>query len=235
MFALAVEWGLCEQNPVEGMRLYKEDERPMRILSMVEEVKLLEEASDHLRPIIRLALHTGMRKTELVELQWEQVDMYHRTITIKKSKSGKVRYIPMDDLVWNQLHTMPGNQERGPVFRWRGHSIAKVHKAFLGAVTRAKIPHIRFHDLRHTYATRMLRSGVNPRTVQTILGHASIKTTERYMHVLDTDLHEAAFKMQLKIYGKPQETEAPHLGVIDGGKSKTEVAQKSPKETRPKK
>jgi len=97
MFYLAISWGRCESNPVVGVALFKQSEHKERILTHEEEKKLLEASPDHLRPIIVTALQTGMRYRELLDLTWDCVDLENGYIRIKESKSGKGRYIPIND------------------------------------------------------------------------------------------------------------------------------------------
>lgn len=182
VFNLATEWGHKVENPVDSARFFKIDERPMRVLTVDEENKLCKHAAPHLAPMIRVAVNTGMRRGELFALCWEAVDVYHRIITIKQSKSGRVRYIPINDVVQNNLRLLPGSHEHGHVFKYEGEPIHDIKTAFAGAVRRAEIPECRFHDLRHTFATRLVLAGVDLPTVKELLGHASITTTMRYAH-----------------------------------------------------
>jgi integrase len=182
LFNLAIEWTDLHDNPVDGVRFFKEPERAIRVLSGDEEKKLYKHCAEHLAPIICIALNTGMRRGELLGLCWEAVDLHQKIITVKQSKSGRVRHIPINDMAWNVLRSLPGSHDSGPVFKFRGESILNVKKAFRRAVERAKIPYCRFHDLRHTFATRMVLAGVDLPTVKDLMGHANINTTMRYAH-----------------------------------------------------
>jgi integrase len=146
-----------------------------------EERKLIEASAPHFKPVIVVAINTGMRRGELLGLQWEQVDLQSRTITVKQSKSGRVRHVPLNKTAQQALSELPGLHE-GQVFRYRGLPINDVKTAFLKAVKRAGIPCCRFHDLRHTFATRLVLAGVDLATVKELMGHASISTTMRYAH-----------------------------------------------------
>ena len=89
--------------------------------------------------VVLCALHTGMRRGELLALEWPAVDLHTKVITVKHSKSGKVRHVPLNDLAWNYLHALPGNHERGAVFTYSGHVISDIKTAFNATVRRAGI------------------------------------------------------------------------------------------------
>ena len=179
MFNLAVRWGFLEKSPVTGIKPFKEDERPMRVLSVEEERALCASAADHLRPVIITALNTGMRKGELLSLRWDAVDLRGRKITVKYSKAGKVLHIPINDLLLETLRGLKNEGDRGAVFTYGGKPIGDTKTAFRMAVRRSGIRPCRFHDLRHTFATRLVLGGVDLATVKELMGHASITTTMR--------------------------------------------------------
>jgi len=181
MFSSAVSWELLEKNPTAGIKLYREEQTVLRVLTFDEETRLFAAAAPHLRPIIAIALNTGMRRGELLSLKWEQVDLRRGIITVSKSKSGKVRDIPINKPARQalfELHT----RRSGPVFSFRGNPIASVTKSFNTATRSAEIENFRFHDLRHTFATRLVEAGVDLPTVKELMGHSNITTTMRYAH-----------------------------------------------------
>ena len=135
-----------------------------------------------------------MRRGELLNLQWEQVDLPSGTITVKHSKSGRVRHVPLNKTALEALDGIPGPYE-GYVFRYRGSPIQDVKTAFLKAVKRAGIPRCRFHDLRHSFATRLVLAGVDLATVKELMGHASISTTMRYAHPSPPHKREAVARL----------------------------------------
>ena len=182
MFNLAVEWGFLEKSPVAGVKALKEDEHPMRVLSSSEEEALLEAAAGHLKPIIVAALNTGMRKGELLSMRWRSVDLRRRVVTVEVSKAGKVRHIPINGRLLTELKPLRKRGASGYVFRFNGNPIKDIKTAFLKAVRRSKIKPCRFHDLRHTFATRLVLAGVDLATVKELMGHSSISTTMRYAH-----------------------------------------------------
>lgn len=152
-----------------------------------------------LRPICIVALHTGMRKGEILSLKWTQVDLFGRTVHVVEGKTEQSRrFIPMNDTLHN-LFLALWRKRRGqlvfPSPRVSGQKIVDHKKGFAKAVRLADIAHIRFHDLRHTFATRLLRLGVDLVTVQKLLGHSKITTTARYAHSLFNDKMNAVMQL----------------------------------------
>ena len=182
MLTLARKWGVIAENPAADVSLYRETQRTFETLSEADEPALLEACAPHLRPLVVVALNTGMRRGELLALKWEHVDLSKRLITITRSKSGKVRYIPINDTVCDALKGID-LPHTGAVFRFRGKPItSNIRRAWEGAVKRVGTPRLRFHDLRHMFATRLVLAGVDLVTVKELMGHASITTTMRYAH-----------------------------------------------------
>lgn len=181
MFNLAIVWGKAEKNPIHGVKMFREPERQMRILSPEEQRKLLLASPIHLRELILFALYTGMRRGEILRLRWDAIDAKIQTITVVETKSGRLRRIPINFVVAEVLEGR--RKEKGPfVFTWQGKPFARFNKTWRKAVLAAKIPPIRFHDLRHTFATRLVLAGIDLVTVKELLGHQTIQMTLRYSH-----------------------------------------------------
>ncbi|MCH7549011.1 MAG: site-specific integrase, partial [Candidatus Krumholzibacteriota bacterium] len=109
-------------------------------------------------------------------------DFRERVITVEQSKSGRIRHIPMNKLVRDVLRYLSDASPLGHVFKWHGAAIQRVTTSFRTALQNSGIPRCRFHDLRHTFATRLVLSGIDLVTVKELMGHADITTTMRYAH-----------------------------------------------------
>jgi excisionase family DNA binding protein len=207
MFNKAVEWGRLESSPAARVKKFRENNAPERVLSFEEEKRLLEASPEHLKPVILTALHTGMRRGEILALQWTRVDLKKKTILITKTKGGKDRTIPINDQLYAELVRLKqrnGNSDRvflGPA----GRPLSEIKTAFSAAKKRAKVKGLRFHDLRHTAATRLVEAGVDLITVRDILGHHSVVVTQRYAHTPD-ELKRRAVESLVR---KPAEAEKP--------------------------
>ncbi len=180
------EWGLISDNPAQGIKLLRENGARTRFLDGHEIERLLTASSESFRPILVTALHTGMRKGEILKLKWPDVDFNNSIITIQESKSGKKRMLPMDDTVCETLKVLPSRFKKGYVFPspvGEGKPLYDCRKQFSNTVKQAGIDNFRFHDLRHTFASYLVMSGVDLMTVKELLGHATLTMTMRYSHL----------------------------------------------------
>jgi integrase len=203
LFYLAKRWKLFYgENPVSESGLLQVNNQIERILTIEEQERLINASADHLKPIIWTALCTGMRKTEILTLQWKDVDFENNTITIHQAvaKSKKIRKIPIS----NKLRKILFEQKLKTGFSdyvfltpegkpYSPSNPNALKRAFGMACKRAGIQGLRFHDLRHTFASRSLEGGANIVAVSKILGHAELKTTMRYVHP-DSSLRDAVEK-----------------------------------------
>jgi integrase len=202
IFSLAIDQGLAIQNPCQKVKRLREDNERNRYLSDEEETRLLGVLIGRrksLRPLIVLAIHTGMRRGELLSLRWANVDFARGLIHVMNShreqtKSGHSRSIPMNRIAREQLHSLQmesGNTEYVFVNRRTGEPLTDVKTGFRSACRDAGIDDFRFHDLRHTAATRLGDAGVDARRIMAILGHRCIQTSARYTHATDDGLRRA--------------------------------------------
>lgn len=184
IYFMAIKWGKATTNPMRDVRLFREDNIPERILNKEEIARLLSACSDHCRPIVLTGIHTGMRLGEVLSLKWEQVDLQERMITILHSKNGKVRKIPIDDTLLETLKAQKVKTKSENVFVYfkTGQPLHKIESAWRIALGKAGIPHLRYHDLRHTFASHLVAAGVDLVTVKELLGHSNITMTSRYAH-----------------------------------------------------
>jgi len=145
-------------------------------------------ASPHLKPILLLAYHTGMRKGEILNLKWEQVDLEDGWINLKpeQTKTHEARRIPLHPNVIENLKKI--TQEEEHVFLYKGKPIKEIKKGFKNALKRAGIKDFRFHDLRHTFVTNMRKAGKQDRSIMKITGHKTMSVFLRYDTVDDEDL-----------------------------------------------
>jgi integrase len=216
----AVEWRMLPDNPLRSVKRAKgEDNSRIRFLSPAEEKalrKALETREqvarqrrasaeewraergreafppfgayiDHLQPLILIALNTGMRRGELTSITWQDVDFRAKQVTVRAgyAKSGKARHIQLNSEAMAVLKRWKGRDAKGRVF-----AIASPKTAWAGLMAAAKIEGFRFHDLRHTFASKLVMAGVDLNTVRELLGHGDIKMTLRYAHLAPE--HKAA-------------------------------------------
>lgn len=181
-----VEEGILSANPLGRLRMERERRTKRPVLSLREERLLMAAAPDHLRRIILCALHTGMRRGEILGQRWEDIDFDNRILYVTHSKTpeGEARDIPLTGALYAMLHA--SRRERGPVFTYDGSAIKIVKTTWASTLRRAGIRHIRFHDLRHTANTRMMLAGVLQEVRRELLGHTlrrSRDVNDRYTHI----------------------------------------------------
>ncbi len=173
--------------------------------------------TDHLRPMVLLAMNTGLRRGELFSLTWQQVDLVRAIVTVEgaRAKSGSTRHVPLnaealDALkLWRESADAP----KGLVFPGKtGERLDNVKSAWTRLLVGANIQSFRFHDLRHHFASKLVMAGVDLNTVRELLGHADIKMTLRYAHLAPE--HKAAAVARLV------ETKSPGQGLlnVEGGR-----------------
>ncbi|MEO0301668.1 MAG: site-specific integrase [candidate division WOR-3 bacterium] len=186
IFNKAVEWKILRNNPPK-ITLYKIDNQRVRYLTLEEINSLINISPEPLRSIIIIALNTGMRRGEILNLKWRDIDFKERIITIYDTKNKEKRYVPINDTTINTLLGIKTNSLSEYVFPGKdgkGHiSEHYISHLFEKAVERAGIKDFRFHDLRHTFASYLVMNGVDLKTVQELLGHKTFNMTLRYSHL----------------------------------------------------
>jgi integrase len=208
-FNLAIDWettGVTD-NPARGVKPFQENNKIERYVTQDESLalKLALEQSDNpmLKYIIAFLLVTGARKQEALKARWEDIDLTANVWRIPLSKSGKVRHITLSETAVNFLTLVQGNNAKllGAAYESCPYVFpnAKTLKPFCTifyswdtARKRAGLPEVRIHDLRHTFASTLVNNGVSLYEVQKLLGHAHIRTTERYAHLKQERLQESA-------------------------------------------
>ena len=182
-----IAWRKAQHNPVTQVKLRKEENSRVRFLSEEEETSLLHACGPNLRAIVVTALNTGFRRGELLSLTWSDVDFVRGLITVQAAyaKNGERRTIPINEEVRRLLRDLKGNAENADkVFlNSNGEAYKLVSTVFDEAVERAKITDFHFHDLRHTFASRLIMASNDLRTVQVLMGHKTINMTLRYSHL----------------------------------------------------
>jgi integrase len=150
---------------------------------------------DHMTPMVLVSLNTGVRQGELFSLAWEQVDLTLRTITVlaSHSKGNTTRTIPLNDEALAVMTAIQPKQAAGLVFKSpiSGGRFNNVKKAWAEITKAAKMPDLRWHDLRHDFASQLVMRGVPLFTVQKLLGHANSKMTQRYAKLAPGALADA--------------------------------------------
>ncbi|MBZ5689163.1 MAG: site-specific integrase [Acidobacteriia bacterium] len=176
-------------NPAREIERRKENNIRVRYLLHQEELALRDAISakcpEHL-PELDIALHTGMRRSEQYDCEWGWLNLDRRVLTVPRSKSGEHRHVFLNDtaiaafqLLWRF------SDGKGKVFAhlYRSDKTTGARGWFKQALSDAGVRNFRWHDLRHTFASRLVMAGVDIRTVQDLMGHMDIQVTLRYSHL----------------------------------------------------
>lgn len=201
MLRLARRWGYLDRVP--EIVLPKTPLGRLRYLETDEIARLLDACrasrNPYLAAIVTIALHTGMRKGEILGLEWARVDLSSARITLYHTKSGKPRGVPINRAVYEALIALEpdASQRTGLLFRKRDdRAWGQIRTAFEAALTRAGIAGFRFHDLRHTAASHLVMRGASLQEVKEILGHADLTMTLRYAHLSPAHLRGAVERLE---------------------------------------
>ncbi len=198
MFSYAVQRGYILESPMRYMKnLYVKN--PHRTYLTPEAFPKLWKALRikwH-RDIVSIALLTGLRRKELVDLLWCDIDLKERLSHVRHGKGDKQRSVPLNDQAINVLNNM--DQTTGHVFVTEEGTSPDLHyvsRLFARARERAGLDKsIHFHSLRHSFATLTLKNGASVQDVQRIMGHQNIGTTMDYSHLVSGEMHDTVKKL----------------------------------------
>lgn len=198
IFNIAIdEWEMCKENPVRKiMKSLPQEERRVRYVLPEEAERLRFTIPGWLKPIVITACQTGLRRKNLLSLTTQQVDFASKRLIVDKTKNGDPVGIVMTSIVHDTLLALMRDRKVVSPYVFcddhgRPYTPHKVSMAFTRACRRAGVDNLRLHDLRHDFATLMLRKTKNLVDVQHAMGHKDSRMTMRYAHLLPDDLKEA--------------------------------------------
>ena len=225
MFSLAVEWELLEESPMAGIRFLRENNARTRYLSLQECQRLIASCmAPHIRAMVSVALHSGMRLGEILNLRWYDLDFSSGFILVRDSKNGESRHVPMDATLFALFRAYPHRLGTDLVFSSsRGGRIVDVRTGFQNACKRAELTDLHFHDLRHTFASQFVMAGGDLYILKEILGHKSPAMAARYAHVSPTYLIKSIDRMNTLWAGVKPQASTP--GILPEDSSVTAASQ----------
>lgn len=226
----AIKWRLLVRNPADAVEPPKPERKDMRAITEAETAKLLARArhSKAYIPVL-LAITTGMRRGEILGLRWKDVDLAAASLSVRQSleqtgdglrfkqpKTAKGRRtvalpsLTVDELKVHKVEQAKARLMMGPAFQDHGLVFANpdgtpyppdsLTSTFRSLLSVTELKGVRFHDLRHTHATQLLRQGIHPKIVSERLGHATVSITlDLYSHVMPGMQEDAALKMDVAL------------------------------------
>ncbi len=189
------EWGYLNK-PVK-VKSPKKDEGRDREMSKDEEARLMQHLAPHLKDFLIFVVNTGARKSEALQLTWRDVHLEHGTphVVLKLTKTDQPRTIPLPLKAIAMLKQRIESAEEAEIFgedlnvlTYQGESLADPKKGWKSACKKAEVKDLTMHDIRHTYACRMVREGVSIPQLQMLLGHKSVRMTMRYARLVPEDI-----------------------------------------------
>jgi len=186
----AVRHGKLNENPISNVKKLQENNVRERILTQEEFERLLTQCPPHLEPIVLTAYYTGMRKSEILGLKWEEVDLEKGFIRLRgeRTKSGAGRSIPLHPRVKKRLSRLAQAISSERVFLRQGNPLLDIKKGFRGACGRAGIQDFTFHDLRHCAINNLRVAGNDYIKIMSLSGHRTNSVFRRYTVVTEEEL-----------------------------------------------
>ncbi len=194
-------------SPMRDVSKLKEPRGRDRYLSEEERANLLkacrESDSPYLLPIVTLALSTGMRRGEILQLTWDAIDLSRRRITLRETKNREIRTVALVNRAHDVISELAGNRSNSSPFVFAGEDSTKpvdIKKAWYTAVRRAGIEDFRFHDLRHSAASYMVMNGATLPEIAEVLGHKTYDMVKRYAHLSEAHTAGVVERMNKRIF-----------------------------------
>lgn len=186
-----------DHNPLRAFKPFREFSRS-RTLVDDEYHRLMANCPSHIKPIIELAYLTAMRRGEILNLQWNQVDFKNKIIVLDASstKTQERREIPLDEGLLDLFRKIPKQGDHKRVFTYMGHPVKELKTAFKRACAKAGIKDFRFHDLRHCGITNLRKAGVPDNVIMSISGHKTAVMFRRYDSIDRVDRQDAMQKVR---------------------------------------
>lgn len=206
------EWRWMESNPMQNIKKSGESKGRVRFLNDDERERLLEACrgsqNPYLYSVVILALSTGMRKSEIMNLTWADIDFGRQRLILHETKNGERRAV---HLAGRALEILQGLKEQKvrridsnlvfPGIQAMNKGPASLRTAWLFALKKAEVADFRFHDLRHSAASYLAMNGASLMDIAAVLGHKTLAMVKRYSHLSDTHVGGVVESMNKKIFG----------------------------------
>ena len=198
LFRLAVEWDIVPFNPAQAVKSPRVPAGRVRYLQPTELKALLKNCPPWLKPIVGIAVTTGMRRSEILKLRWIDIDTQNDRVMLPQTKNGEGRIVYLNKTsrsILGRLQTINKRSARPTSHVFPSFTPEQVSVAFVRACRDTKITDFRFHDLRHTAASWLRMSGADIHTVAQLLGHKDLRMAARYQHLSPEFLSQAVARL----------------------------------------
>ncbi len=202
LWKLLIREGYLQENLMDQIKLPKPDNKRAVVFTKAEYNLMLENCTDekaHLRPILIMAALTGMRKSELLTLRYDQLDFVRNIAHLTETKSGVAQDVHLCDAAVEELTRMKlkSRDKKGYVFLYRGQPIKDIKTSFRKLLKECGLngKGYRFHDSRSFFCTELIKSGANVEAVRNLARHKDVNTTMRYVRMTESDLNNTVNAM----------------------------------------
>lgn len=197
MCNIAISNKKLKENIIKAEMKFKKKNYSVRFLTKQEEKRLYKVLPERFRDLVEADLNCGLRRENICELNWKQINMELRYIEVLKNKGNKHIILPINDRLYEILNKTPESCRSGYVFinPNTGDRYRNIERMWKKWCTEADIENFRFHDLRHTVGTRLAEKGVPVAVIKEVLAHSDIQTTMRYIHITQNHLTDALSKL----------------------------------------
>jgi len=216
MYNKAIEWNLVSSNPAAKIKSYKEKQKPLVVLTEEDFEGLYNAASEFLKPLLMVAVHTGMRRNEILNLKRSDINLEQGYILIRETKNKEIRTVSISKELSKELKPICDKitDEDAYIFPGKdGNPVKSIKSSFRGAIKRSGISHLRFHDLRHCFGSKLATEGVELPVIKKLMGHKDISTTMRYLH--PSPQHEKDAVEKISYSSKSKSTKKAQLKVAE--------------------
>jgi len=228
----AVDEQLLVQNPLARMKMARERRTRRQVLSVAEEQMLLGRAKNHLHTMIIAAVDTGMRRGEITSQRWEDIDFSRKLVSVTRSKTpeGESREIPLTERLLKLL--LENRKDSGLIVDYKGQPVRNIKRSWTTALKNAQVRHVRFHDLRHTFNTRLMEAGVLQEIRMTLMGHsAGSKVHATYTHIELPAKRKAIWKLEQWVQDQLQQPQENNDAITETERSESRHSAVSSNET----
>jgi integrase len=196
MFNLGIHWKVAYSNPVKGVKFLEIPKVQYHTLDDEEFESIYKRASTNLKPVLFFAYYTGLRRGEILNLKWEDIDFKNNYIHVKETKNNETRSIPVDDPLGEKLSELKDGSRGEYVFQYfRDKTLTTFYREFWKAIKDAGVK-CTFHTLRHTFASNLVtRFKEDMVTVMELTGHKDIRMLKRYSHTREELKKEAILRL----------------------------------------
>jgi integrase len=207
------EWGWTSSNPVNNVHKPRLRNERIRFLMDEERSRLLEccrtSENPNLYPVVLIALSTGARYGEIINLRWTDIDFDRAQAMLMETKNGDRRRLFLSKPILVELRRLKQSSSEAAVLVFpsqrKPNKPIELRKAWLNALKAANVEQFRFHDLRHTAASYLAMNGATLAELSEILGHRTFSMVKRYAHLSDSHTRQVVYKMNAKLFEATQD------------------------------